>query len=288
MTNVECRMQNAVLSHFQIRPILQARKEGKRIVSASLDLGLTTSEVRLGEGGIELPDGQSLEWGALEEIVADEVGCYAIADGQAQKIQVYSEEFDRHYSLMPTGRAPTMLISGLPMHRIKGIDPYEDTLRKIRAIAPITGRVLDTATGLGYTAIEAAKIAEDVTTIEIDPAAQQIARLNPWSRALFDNPKIRQVIGDTFEAVQHFEDGAFSRIIHDPPTFSLAGELYSEEMYRRLFRILRRGGRLFHYIGNLDSPSGERVAKGAARRLHASGFARVVHKPEAFGLVAHK
>ncbi|HLF28758.1 MAG TPA: spermine synthase [Anaerolineae bacterium] len=281
-------MNRSVLSCIQVRLLIQAKREHRSRATTSLDLGLTTGEARLHADRVELSDGQTLTWETLEKIAADEVGCFVIEHGRAQKIQVYSEEFDRVYSLMPTQRAPTLLISGLPMHRIKDIDPVEDTRRKVRAVAPLTGRILDTATGLGYTAIEAARTAAQVVTIEIDPAAQWVARLNPWSQALFDNPKIQPIIGDAFAEAPHLEAGAFSRILHDPPTFSLAGELYSEEMYRRLFRVLRRGGRMFHYIGNLDSSSGQRVLKGVVRRLQAAGFTRITRKPEAFGLVAHK
>ena len=94
-----------------------------------------------------------------------------------------------------------MLVSGIPMHRIKDTDPHADTLEKMRAVRPVVGQVLDTATGLGYTAIEAAKTAAHVTTIELDPAALEVCRRNPWSQALFDNPKITQVVGDSFEVV---------------------------------------------------------------------------------------
>jgi hypothetical protein len=181
-----------------------------------------------------------------------------------------------------------MLISGIPMHRIKGTDPYRDTLQKIKTIAPVTGHVLDTATGLGYTAIEAAKTADHVVTIELDPVALEIAQLNPWSQALFENPRITQLVGDSFEEIQDFESGTFARIIHDPPAFSLAGDLYSGEFYRQLFRVLRSGGRLFHYVGDLESKSGRIVSKGAVRRLQEAGFSRVVRRPEAFGLVAYK
>jgi len=181
-----------------------------------------------------------------------------------------------------------MLIAGFVMHRIKDIDPMQDTLRKIAAISPIVGRVLDTATGLGYTAIEAAKTADEVVTVELDPGAQEIARLNPWSQALFNNPKIRQIMGDTYEVVQTFEDGSFSRIIHDPPTFSLAGELYSGVFYQQLFRVLKRGGRLYHYIGDPNSKASGGVTKGALKRLNEAGFSRVVRKPEAYGVVAYK
>ena len=181
-----------------------------------------------------------------------------------------------------------MLIAGFVMHRIKDIDPIQDTLRKIAAISPIVGRVLDTATGLGYTAIESAKTADEVVTIELDPGVQEIARLNPWSQALFHSPKIRQIIGDSYEVVQTFEDGSFSRIIHDPPTFSLAGELYSGAFYQQLFRVLKRGGRLYHYIGDPSSRASGGVTKGALKRLQEAGFARVVRKPEAYGVVAYK
>jgi predicted methyltransferase len=181
-----------------------------------------------------------------------------------------------------------MLIAGFVMHRIKDIDPMQDTRRKIAAIAPVSGRVLDTATGLGYTAIEAAKTADEVVTIELDPGAQEIARLNPWSRALFDTPNIHQVMGDAFEVVQSFDDESFARIIHDPPTFSLAGELYSGAFYRQLYRMLKRGGRLFHYIGDPNSKASGGITKGALRRLQEAGFTRVVRKAEAYGVVAYK
>jgi uncharacterized protein len=174
------------------------------------------------------------------------------------------------------------------MHRIKGIDPHEDTLRKMRSVAPVAGRVLDTATGLGYTAIAAARTADEVVTIELDPAVLEVARRNPWSQALFDNPKIRQIIGDSFDEVAKLPDESLARIFHDPPTFRLAGDLYSAVFYRQLFRVLKRGGRLFHYIGDLDSTSGRVVAKGAVRRLQEAGFTRVERRPEAFGLAARK
>src|SRR5258708_23084216 len=112
-------------------------------------------------------------------------------------------------SLMPAEKAPSMLIAGFVMHRIKDIDPHEDTLRKIAAIAPVVGRVLDTATGLGYTAIEAAKTAQQVVTIELDPAAQEMARLNPWSHALFDNPRIQQQTADALQVVPDFADTSY-------------------------------------------------------------------------------
>jgi predicted methyltransferase len=69
---------------------------------------------------------------------------------------------------------------------------------------------------------------------------------------------------------------------------NLAGELYSGEFYRDLFRVLQRKGRLFHYVGDPDSRSGRNVTRGVTRRLQEAGFRRIVRKPGAFGLVAYK
>ena len=281
-------MRHIVLSYIQADSLLQARKAGQNAAAVSLDLGLTTAEVAIEAADVRLPDGQRLAWEDVEAVSEARRGCFAVQDNAPHKIQVFSEATNRLCSLMPTSGAPTMLLSGISMHRIKGVDPQRDTRQKVKTIAPVVGRVLDTATGLGYTAIEAAKMAEHVVTIELDPAVLEVARLNPWSQALFENPEITQLVGDSFEEVHRFEDETFARIIHDPPAFSLAGDLYSGEFYRQLFRVLRPRGRLFHYIGDPKSKAGRSVARGAARRLQEAGFTRVVRRPEAFGLVAYK
>ena len=277
-----------ILSYVQAQPLIEAKRNGQQTVEVSLDLGITTATVTITPEGVVFPRGEQLSWQAIEKIQKSTVNCFLVEHNDVRPIQVFSEYTNRMCSLMPTGRAPSMLIAGFSTHRIKDVDPIQDTSKKIAAIAPIVGRVLDTATGLGYTAIEAAKTADEVVTIELDPGAQQMARLNPWSQALFDNPRIRQVMGDSFEVVPGFADESFSRIIHDPPTLSLAGELYAGAFYRQLFRVLKRGGRLFHYIGDPNSKTSGNVTKGVLRRLQDAGFARVVRRPEAFGVVAYK
>ncbi len=277
-----------ILSHYQASPILEARRKGQSTVTTSLDLGRSSVEVSLTASGLLLPDGQELGWAALEKVNGDENKCFTVEGGAIQPIIVHSPTTNWVRTLYPTAAAPTTLVAGFLMHRIKDIDPLQDTRRKIATIAPITGAVLDTATGLGYTAIEAARTATHVTTIELDAGALEIALLNPWSQPLFDNPKITQIIGDATEEIAKFADGRFNRILHDPPTFSLGGELYSAAFYAQLYRVLGQGGRLFHYIGDLSSSYGSRTVKGVVRRLLDAGFSRVVKKDEAFGLVATK
>jgi len=277
-----------VLSHYQVEPILRARQRGDRAVSVSVDLGLTTSEAVLDHDSVLFANGETLDWTALAEIARSRTKCFAVEASSIREIKVFSEHTNWLRTLMPTAGAPTTLVSGTLMHRVKDTDPYRDTLSKIRVIAPLSGRVLDTATGLGYTAIEAAKTADEVVTIELDPAAIEIARQNPWSRPLFDNPKITIVIGDAVEEVRSLPKGYFSHIIHDPPVIGLAGELYSLAFYRELSRVLAPGGRLFHYIGDLESRSGGLVTPGVIRRLQEAGFTRVVRRPEAFGVTAQR
>ena len=280
--------QGIILSWVQARPILECREAVGRSLSVSPDLGLTSVPVTVEGGGAAFPGGPVLPWKVLEEICASENNCFLVGEGEPRKVMAYSELTNRVYTLMPTRRAPTLLVSGFSMHRIKGTTPDEDTQEKVKALRPLIGPVLDTTTGLGYTAIEAAKTAEAIITVELDPAVLEIAGLNPWSAALFDNPRITQRTGDSGEVVREFEDGVFARIIHDPPTLALAGHLYGASFYRELLRVLRGGGRLFHYVGNPRSRSGRTVTAGVVERLKEAGFDRVQRLERTFAVVAFK
>ncbi len=281
-------MLGLVLSHFQVKPLISAWSHGLSTVITSIDLNLSICEAALSENGVTFPSRQVLTWANAEIIVDNPNKCFKLMDDEIREIAGYSEVTGWPRSLFPTNEAPTMLVSGLTMHRIQGIGPHADTLRKIKSVAPIGGRVLDTATGLGYTAIEAAKTADVVTTVELDPLSIEIARENPWSQELFSNNKIQQVIADVFDVVEKMEDDQLSVVIHDPPMFSLAGDLYSREFYSEIYRVLKRRGRMFHYVGDLSSKSGSGVLKGVTRRLGEVGFARILRKPDAFGVVAFK
>jgi uncharacterized protein len=278
-----------VLSHYQIKPVLKAYHAAERTSRMSLDLNLTQSEVDLSDRGVHLPDGTIIPWPEAERIAESENTCFHVTKGGINPIQAFSEVTGWARSLYPTVNAPTMLVAGLTMHRIsRGVDPYEDTQNKIRAAAPLTGNVLDTATGLGYTAIQAAKTAAHVTTIELDPEAIEICRLNPWSQPLFDNSKIEQIIGDSWDVVEAMADAQFSCVLHDPPAFNLAGDMYAADFYGELYRVMTRKGRLFHYIGDPESKSGATVTRGVIKRLQEVGFRRIDKKPRAFGVVAYK
>jgi predicted methyltransferase len=115
---------------------------------------------------------------------------------------------------------------------------------------------------------------------------RELARQNPWSQELFHNPKIRLCEGDATKLVPTLEPGSFSGIIHDPPALSLAGELYSAAFYEAALRLLARGGKMFHYIGDANSASGGRTTRGVVKRLREAGFSRVDILKDAFGVLA--
>lgn len=274
-----------IFSHFQTRPLMA--KDTPSRMSLSTDLGLSSIEVEKTTSGWKLPDGQELSFSQVMIINNEENSCFLLVENRLQKVETFSAFTNRYYSLMPTSSAPTMLISGIPMHRIKDTTPVEDTHQKIKALGKPFGTVLDTTMGLGYTAIQAAKTADSVITIEFDPAVFTICRVNPWSQSLFTNPKIHKLIGDSAVLADFFEDEALSAIIHDPPTFNLAGQLYSQRLYKTFYRILKKSGRMFHYIGNPESRSGATVGRGVVDRLQQAGFT-VAPRGAAFGVLAKK
>lgn len=277
-----------ILSRFQTRALLAARERGESHAETSLDLGRTRAHVSWDAAGIDLPTRGRLGWEDVERVDQAENVCFRITDGAVEPIRGYSEETHRTYQLMPTEGAPALLISGFVMHRIRDVSPDEGAARMVRALGPIRGRLLDTATGLGYAALAASRQATAVVTIELDPWAQEMARQNPWSQELFVSDKITQWIGDSSQLIQNCETASFNCVLHDPPAINLAGELYAEAFYAQAWRVLSRGGRFFHYIGDPTSASGGRVTQGVLKRLTSAGFSKVTPHPEAFGVLAYK
>jgi predicted methyltransferase len=121
-----------VLSRYQSAPLLTARREGKATAPISPDLGMTTIEAELDADGVTFPGGETISWVVLEAVAANETACFEVESDAVTPIRAFSDTTERYYSLYPTASAPTMLVSGIPMHRIKGTDPYRDTWRRSR------------------------------------------------------------------------------------------------------------------------------------------------------------
>lgn len=205
-------------------------------------------------------------------------------------IKFYSEGTGRFYRLVGTNTWPYLEISGIRMHRADEVDPKTDAILKIRALGRIYGSVLDCCTGLGYTAILAAKSknVREVITVEKDENVILIAMQNPFSKQLFEDKKIKLVIGDILEVVKEFNDSYFNFIIHDPPRISIAPELYSLEIYKQLFRVLKYGGRMLHYVGRPGEKQGKNYLKGIMKRLRLAGFTKIRKSDYALSLIVEK
>ncbi len=232
-----------------------------------------------------------------------EIELSMVAPSHVDRIVYYDPSKPEHYEVVRStddgfyklkaiakDKAPTIEINGIHMHRIKGIDPWSDTRRKINALNVKRGhRVLDTCMGLGYTAIMAMlRGASEVHTVEVDENVIWIAEHNPWSQGL-GNPRIRILHGDVTRLVHDMPSDYYDRIIHDPPRYSTStGDLYSGRFYKELYRILRPGGRLFHYTGEPRKHGSPSIVKGIGERLREAGFYRVYYDPRSQGYVALK
>lgn len=151
--------------------------------------------------------------------------------------------------LVPTEwGAPTFEIDGIKMLPTAKVSPYADAQRKVSLIEPRGKVVLDTCGGLGYFAAWCVKGgATRVLSFEKNPDVMWLRSLNPWSPEA--GGVLELVQGDIAERITGLANASVDAVLHDPPRFGIAGELYSQTFYDQLARVLRRKGRLFHYTG---------------------------------------
>ena len=255
--------------------------EGKNQVS--LDLGLSETTIKQIKAKFMLNKVEIIDVEGLEKIAQDQRSIYFVDNKTVYMAAISGQHF---YKLVKTSGAPTLEIDGIRMHRTKDTTPDRDTREKINILGLKGGKVLDTCMGLGYTAIQASEYgAEYVISIEYEPNVIRIAQLNPWSRKLFNEESIYKIIGDSFHVVDAVPLHHFDYIIHDPPRHSSAGHLYGQEFYMKLARVLKPGGRMFHYTGEPRAKyRGVNIQKGIFRRLRRAGFKELEYHPSVMGL----
>jgi len=179
--------------------------------------------------------------------------------------------------LVPTPWGPpTFEIDGIKMLPTAQVSPYADAERKVGLIKPRDKVVLDTCGGLGYFAAWCLRgQAARVLSYEKNPDVIWLRTLNPWSPQADSDPDQRLTLtqGDIAEVIGQLADSSADAILHDPPRFGIAGELYSQVFYDQLARVLRRDGMLFHYTGTPNRlTSGRDVPNEVASRLRNAGF----------------
>ncbi|MBI4738370.1 methyltransferase [Candidatus Woesearchaeota archaeon] len=271
-----------LLSSYQAKFLLAALQQKQSFVYVSLDLGRTTETVEIKDSSFLFPGGQKLKIDDIKKVIKHDTAVYMVEDHSIRKVHFFNTERNLFYKLYPVAadKPTTFDISGINMHAIKDTDPWTDSKKKLEAIAAIHGKVLDTCMGLGYTAMFSAKEADSVVTCERDVHVIELARINPWSRELFDGAKegkIEILNMSSFDYVQKCGDETFDVVIHDPPRPNFARELYSNAFYAEVLRVLKRGGKFYHYTGTpFASMQKRNLADEIARRLTSLGFAGVV------------
>ena len=176
--------------------------------------------------------------------------------------------------LVPTEWGPpTFQIDGIKMLPTAQVSPYADAERKVALVQPRGKVILDTCGGLGYFAAWCLQgQAKHVLSYEKSRDVIWLRSLNPWSPATGDGLTLTE--GDITGEIAKLPDASVDAILHDPPRFGIAGELYSQAFYGQLARVLKRKGRLFHYTGAPNKrSSGRDVPNEVAKRLQHAGFA---------------
>lgn len=251
--------------------LLAARRSGAASIECSLDLGRSMSRVEVSGASWSL-EGRSFPF---LEVCKDRTIYYWDMAGFTP-VARYTTSLIK---LVPTEWGPpTFEIDGIKMLPTARISPYEDAQSKVGLIQPRGKSILDTCGGLGYFAAHCLRgAAQHVQSYEKNPDVLWLRSLNPWSP---DSPWSREASaaltltrGDIAEQIASLRSDSFEAVLHDPPRFGIAGELYSQAFYDQLARVLKRKGKLFHYTGTPNRlTSGRDVPDEVATRLRRAGF----------------
>ncbi len=255
---------------YLTKELVEKFKDGKK--KLSLDLGRTVSEIS-----------NELDSVPLEEIKGDFI--YAWDGKELWKLAVFDNGL---YRLRMMKGKPILEIDGLRMHLVKEFEDIFDYSKLIvhKLKLKQSDTVLDTCMGLGYTAIAASNKADRVTTIELSPAVIAMAKWNPWSKELFSRRRIEIIEEKScVDYIKNCPNEKFTKIIHDPPRFSKAGELYSRDFYKELRRISKPNALLFHYVGSLGKKKRD-ITNEVALRLEEYGWKILKKDKRLQGIIA--
>ena len=247
-----------------------ARDAGAATWQGSLDLGRSVEDVQFVDGHWTWR-GSAFPW---PDTLKDRT-IYAF-DGDAwSAVSRYGRSLIK---LVPTQwGTPTFEIDGIKMLVSARIAPMDDARQKVALVAPRGKIVLDTCGGLGYFAAVCldAGVAR-IRSFEKNEDVLWLRTLNPWSPdpdSAEAGGRLQLTHGDVSQAIADIADASVDAVLHDPPRFGIAGELYSQVFYDQLARVLRRSGRLFHYTGAPNRlTSGRDVPREVARRLEKAGL----------------
>ena len=245
--------------------MVAAKRAGRSTLDCSLDLRRTTSTIEL----------RPAEWGWRDTSFP------YLSAAKPRTVYYWSgHEFEAAarftnslFKLVPTEWGPpTFEIDGIKMLPTARVSPFEDARQKVGLVEPRGKVVLDTCGGLGYFASWCLRgDAARVLSFEKSPDVIWLRGLNPWSPST--DERLTLTRGDVVAAITTLPSRSVDAVLHDPPRFGIAGELYAQSFYDQLARVTKSGGKLFHYTGRPNKlTTGRDVPKEVAKRLQTSGF----------------
>ncbi len=194
-------------------------------LECSLDLQVSTSTIEIGPiawawNGRRFP--------YPERFKDRTVYYWSDADGAFQPAARFSSSLVK---LVPTEwGAPTFEIDGIKMLPSAKVSPFEDARTKVALIQPKDKIILDTCGGLGYFGAWCVRGgAKHVRSYEINSGVLWLRSINPWSPA--SAPPLTLIEEDVTRAIVSLAAGSIDAVLHDPPRFGIAGELYSLSFY---------------------------------------------------------
>jgi len=246
----------------------RALAAGLCTLDCSLNLGLSRDTVELSAAGFSL-HGQHYPWPKrLKE--------NTVYYWDSREFAPVARFGGALIKLKPTvWGPPTFEIDGIKMLPSAKLSPWQDAEQKVALIEPRGKCILDTCGGLGYFAAWCLRAgASEVHSFEKSADVLWLRTLNPWSPQPSSALHLR--LADVHVEIAALSNARFDAILHDPPRFGIAGELYAQAFYVELARVLKRGGKMFHYTGTPNQlSSGRDLPLEVIKRLQRAGFEAV-------------
>ena len=262
------RYHGPLLTKIVLDAMSAARDAGEPVLRGSLDLGRSVDDATL--------HADRWEWRGQRYPFPGKLKDRTIYWWDGEDFAPVSRYAGSLIKLVPTEwDVPTFEIDGIKMLPTSKESPLDDARRKVALVQPAGKTILDTCGGLGYFAACCldAGVAR-MQSFEKNEDVLWLRTLNPWSPdPEASQGRLQLAHEDVSRAIAQLPDAAFDAALHDPPRFGIAGELYSQAFYDQLARVLKRGGRLFHYTGAPNRlTSGRDVPREVAKRLEKAGF----------------
>lgn len=262
-----------------INELEKAKKENKKEITLSLDLGLTKKTISV--------DNLSSIISNCPKIRNEDIVFYDENKKMGFKLQIANENGICSLRKDFKESKPVLYINAVKMNVSKdfGIDGYNENVIKNLQLKK-TDFVLEICTGAGYKTILLVEKAKKVISVEKSEDVLELMKYNPYTKDLQNKTNLEIINIDAIKFVRNTKE-KFDKILHDPPTYKFAPELYTEKFYKDLFLISENGCIFFHYTGNPGNKfRGTDIIKATVERAISAGWKLI--KKEDLGIYFRK